>query len=50
MIDDRNDHGGDEEVAQRRLLCEVVDRAHDDLGDQGRRDRGDAEHEQSALE
>ena len=41
VADDGDDHRCDEEVAQVELLCEDLDRADEDLGDERGRDRRD---------
>ena len=44
--DDRDDHRGDEEVGQMRLLRERLERVDEDLRDKGGHDRRGGEHEQ----
>ena len=48
--DDRDDHGGDEEVRQMDLLGERLERADEDLGDERRHDGRDAERGERRLE
>ena len=46
VADDRDDDGGDEELAHPGGLGEHLERADEDLGDEGRDERRRAEHEQ----
>jgi hypothetical protein len=44
VADDRDDHGGDEEIGDARGAGEVLERADEDLGDDRRRRGRDAQH------
>ncbi len=50
VADDRDDHDGDEEVAEADGLAEVLQRADEHLRDEGGRERRDAEREQRAAQ
>ena len=50
VADDRDDHGGDEELRQTRRLAEALQRMHQDLADERREGRRGGQREQRAFE